>query len=74
MVSSGQFVNILLTAGLALVSSVLIMVVRWVVRVVGERDKLADEALANRIMQKLEPRFQSLETRLTNLQARADHG
>ena len=74
MVSSGQFVNILLTAGLALVSSVLIMVVRWVVRVVGERDKLADEALANRIMQKLEPRFQSLETRLTNLQTRADHG
>lgn len=74
MVSSGQFVNILLTGGLALVSSVLIMVVRWVVRVVGERDKLADEALANRIMQKLEPRFQSLETRLTNLQTRADHG
>ena len=75
MATSGQFVDVLLTAGLALVSSVLIMVVRWVMRVVGERDKLADEALANRIITKLEPRLQSMEARLTSLQAKVEtHG
>lgn len=74
MATQGQFVDILLTAGLALVSSVLIMVVRWVMRVVAERDKLADEALANKILTKLEPRFRSLEARIDTVQARVDRG
>ncbi len=74
MATQGQFVDILLTAGLALVSSVLIMVVRWVLRVVTERDQLADEALANKILTKLEPRFRSLEARIDTVQARVDRG
>ena len=74
MATQGQFVDILLTAGLALVSSVLIMVVRWVLRVVTERDQLADEALANKIITKLEPRFRSLEARIDTVQARVDRG
>ncbi len=50
------------------------MVVRWVMRVVAERDKLADEAMANKIITKLEPRFRSLEARIDTVQARVDRG
>lgn len=72
MASSGQFIDVLLTSGLALVSSVLIMVVRWVMRVVAERDRLADDALTNKIMQRLDPRFKRIETQLTSLQLKVD--
>lgn len=67
VVQSGTMVEVLLTAGLSLLSALMLITVRWVLKVIGEKDKLTSQLLVSSIDARLEPRFRVLEDRVHDL-------
>lgn len=60
-------IDILLTSGLALISTILIMVIRWVMTIVADREKLTADLTVTKIDLRLEPRFSRLESQVERL-------
>lgn len=63
----GTIFETLITAFLTLVVALLLLIVRWVFRVVGEKDKMASQILVSSIDARLEPRFRKLEDQVHDL-------